>query len=246
MRDMMGTWMAAGLVSVACAGVLSAGCDVVGDVIAGLGNANGTANGNDNAAPGANDNANGAAGANTNDNADGGANTNGNGGANANDNAGAGANANDNAAPLTPLAAITFDGDVPAGPGPTTIDVGGGTVQFIGGSVGTAGIPPLYASGLNAWNLDPDGTATITFSGLNVGAVSLYFARLPNSEATLVAEDAAGNVLASEDAFEATTMGDPGAVVTIDGGGAFIARLSVDVPFGATVAIDDLTLSVAP
>ena len=159
---------------------------------------------------------------------------------------GGGDGTNDNATPdpgFVLLAAITFT-EVAAGEDPVSIEIGGGSVSFEGGSADTVGIQALYFDDAFAWMPQAGGTATISFADLDVRAVRVYFAHTGDTAATLVAEDSDGAVIGTIESFAATTLGDANAVFDVDGDGASIARLVIDVPDGVVVAIDQLVLTV--
>ena len=142
------------------------------------------------------------------------------------------------------LDSIDFTSDVPRGVDPATFDIGGGSVEFAGGTAGTLGIPSLYFNDLFAWDFTAGSTATITLTDLDVRAVRFYFAHQGDSGATLTAEAATGEVLGTAESFAATRVGDPAAVFEIDAGDSSITRLVIEVPEGAVVALDHLVLSV--
>ena len=145
---------------------------------------------------------------------------------------------------LRNLSAVDFADDVPRGTDPAALDLDGGTVTFAGGVAGTMGILPLYFSDRFAWDLTAGGMSTVTFDDLDVKAVRFYFAHQGAGAATLTAESADGASLGTATSFAATSLGDSNAVFEIDVGEASIARLVIDVPGGAVVALDHLVISV--
>lgn len=145
---------------------------------------------------------------------------------------------------LRNLSAVDFNDDVPLNTDPATVNLDGGTVTFAGGTAGTLGFMPLYHSDLFAWDLAAGGTSTVTFDGLDVRVVRFYFAHQGAGAATLTAESADGTSLGTATSFAATSLGDSNAVFEIDAGEASIARLVIDVPDGAVVALDHLVISV--
>ena len=145
---------------------------------------------------------------------------------------------------LRNLSPVDFSNDVPLNTDPATIDLDGGTVTFAGGTAGTTGILPLYFSDTFAWDFAPGGISTVTFDGLDVRVVRFYFAHQGAGAATLTAESADGTSLGTQASFAATSLGDSNAVFEIDAGGSSIARLVIDVPDGAVVALDHLVISV--
>ncbi len=143
------------------------------------------------------------------------------------------------------LDSIDFTSDLPRGVDPATFDIGGGSVEFAGGTAGTVGITSLYFNNDRfGWDLTAGSTATITLTDLDVRAVRFYFAHQGDSAATLTAEAATGEVLGTAESFAATRVGDPAAVFEIDAGDSSITRLVIEVPEGAVVALDHLVLSV--
>ena len=145
---------------------------------------------------------------------------------------------------LRNLSALDFTDDVPRGTDPATVDLDGGTVTFAGGTAGTLGITQLYFDDLFAWDLTAGGTSTVTFDGLDVRVVRFYFAHQGAGAATLTAEAADGTSLGTATSFAANSLGDSNAVFEIDAGESSIARLVIDVPGGAVVALDHLVISV--
>lgn len=152
----------------------------------------------------------------------------------------------------TTLSTISFDGaDVSLGEGPVTHDIGGGSISFAGGDVGTRGILPLYGDGAGAWNVDPaDSPSTITFSDLAVTGVMFYFAQLGSTGATITARDADGAVIGDPIASVATiTLGDPAGFLNLEApADVTIATLTIEFNDGAgagdVVALDTMTLTV--
>ena len=145
---------------------------------------------------------------------------------------------------LRNLSAVDFNDDVPLNTDPATVNLDGGTVTFAGGTAGTLGIMPLYFSDTFAWDLAAGGTSTVTFAGLDVRVVRFYFAHQGAGAATLTAESPDGTSLGTRTSFAATSLGDSDAVFEIDAGESSIARLVIDVPDGAVVALDHLVISV--
>ncbi len=152
----------------------------------------------------------------------------------------------------TTLSTISFDGDdVAVGEGPVTFDIGGGSISFVGGDVGTRGVPPLYGDGASSWNVDPeDSPSTITFSDLAVTGVMFYFAESGSTGATITARDADGAMIGDPIASVATTsLGDPAGFLNLEApAGMTIATLTIEFDEGAAegdvVAVDTMTLTV--
>ncbi len=145
---------------------------------------------------------------------------------------------------LRNLSAVDFSDDVPRNTDPASLNLDGGTVTFAGGTAGTTGIMPLYFSDRFAWDLTAGGMSTVTFDRLDVRVVRLYFAHQGAGAATLTAESADGTSLGTLTSFAATSLGDSNAVFVIGAGEASIARLVINVPDGAVVALDHLVISV--
>lgn len=153
----------------------------------------------------------------------------------------------------TTLSTISFDGaDVDLGEGPVTFDIGGGSISFVGGDVGTRGIEPLYGDGVSSWNVDPeDSPSTITFNDLAVSGVMFYFAQIGSTGATITARDADGAAIGAPLASVATTtLGDPAGFLNLEApAGVTIATLTIEFNTGAgggdIVAFDTMTLTVA-
>ena len=145
---------------------------------------------------------------------------------------------------LRNLSAVDFNNDVPQNTDPASVDLDGGTVTFAGGTAGTLGILELYHSDRFAWDFAAGGMSTVTFDGLDVRVVRFYFAHRGSGAATLTAESADGTSLGTATSFAAVFLGDSNAVFEIDAGEASIARLVIDVPGGAVVALDHLVISV--
>ena len=146
---------------------------------------------------------------------------------------------------LTRLDPITFFGDVLAGVDPVSYAVAGGSVGFSGGTVATIGVQTLYFNDAFAWHVTAGGTSTITFSGLDVRIVGFYFADLGEPGATLRAVSTDEEVLETVESRTALFLGDTLASFEIDGAGASIARLEIESPFGVTVTVDQLVLTLA-
>ncbi len=145
---------------------------------------------------------------------------------------------------LKALTPINFANDVPLSEDPAMFELAGGSVGFAGGSAGTLGIPSLYFNDSFSWDLAAGGTATITFTGLDVRRVRLYFAHTGETGATIIAADAMGVTLSMAESVAASSLGDMNAVVELDGQGATVSSLTIAVPNGATVAIDQLVVIV--
>ena len=145
---------------------------------------------------------------------------------------------------LRNLNPVDFNVDVPLNTDPASVNLDGGTVTFAGGTAGTLGILPLYHSDRFAWDFAAGGMSTVTFNGLDVRVVRFYFAHRGAGAATLTAESADGTSLGTQTSFAASSFGDSNAVFEIDAGEASIARLVIDVPDGAVVALDHLVISV--
>lgn len=145
---------------------------------------------------------------------------------------------------LVQLAPITFMGDVAQEEDPVTFDIGGGSIEFSNGAAMTLGVPQLYSSDFLSWVVTL-GPGVIEFLDLDVRVVSFYFADAGAPGGTLTAFNSAGEVIVTINSFTATFFGDPEAQFTIDGGGATIASLLIVTDAVATVALDDLTLTVA-
>lgn len=145
---------------------------------------------------------------------------------------------------LMNLPAIDFGTDVEHGEDPASVSRGGGTVRFSGGTAGTLGIIPLYFDDSFAWELEAGGTSTVEFIDLDVRTVQVYFAHDGDVSATLTAEDAEGNAIESIESFPAATLGDANARARIEADGASVARLVIEVPQDAVVALDHLVLSI--
>ena len=146
---------------------------------------------------------------------------------------------------LTRLDPITFFGDVLAGVDPVSYAVAGGSVDFAGGTVATIGVQTLYFNDAFAWHVADGGTSTITFKGLDVRIVGFYFADLGEPGASLRAISTDEEVLETVESRTALFLGDTLASFEIDGAGASIARLEIESPFGVTVTVDQLVLTVA-
>jgi hypothetical protein len=146
---------------------------------------------------------------------------------------------------LNRLDPITFFGDVLAGVDPVSYAVAGGSVDFSGGTVATIGVQSLYFNDAFAWHVTAGGTSTITFNGLDVRIVRLYFADLGEPGATLRAISTDEQVLETVESHTALFLGDTLASFEIGGGGASIARLEIESPYGVTVTVDQLVLTVA-
>ncbi|MCH7702662.1 MAG: hypothetical protein IID37_13340 [Planctomycetes bacterium] len=153
----------------------------------------------------------------------------------------------------TTLSTISFEGnDVDLGEGPVTFDIGGGSISFVGGDVGTRGIEPLYGDEVSSWNVDPaDSPSTITFSDLAVTGVMFYFAQSGSTGATITARDAADVQIGDPIASVATiTRGDPAGFFNLEApADVTIASLTIVFNDGAgagdVVALDTMTLTVA-
>ena len=146
---------------------------------------------------------------------------------------------------LTRLDPITFFGDVLAGVDPVSYTTGGGSVDFSGGTAATIGVQTLYFNDAFAWHVAAGGTSTITFTGLDVRIVGFYFADLGEPGATLRVISADEKVLETVDSHTALFLGDTLASFEIDGDGTSIARLEIVCPFGVTVTVDQLVVTLA-
>ena len=143
---------------------------------------------------------------------------------------------------------ISFLGDVPGGVDPATLSIGGGSVTFSGGiaRIATGAETRLTAGFVDswAWFVDTGSDSTVTFSGLEVRSVKLYFADLGAPGGTLTALSASGQVLGTVNSYTAAVSNDTAAIFTIESSGVSIDRLVIDVPTGVTVALDEMILTV--
>ncbi|MCH7719376.1 MAG: hypothetical protein IH988_00095 [Planctomycetes bacterium] len=153
----------------------------------------------------------------------------------------------------TTLSTVLFEGDdVALGVDPDPYDIGGGSISFMSGRVGTVGIQPLYGEGVSSWNVLPENSpSTITFSDLAVSGLSFYFAHFGSTGGTITAQDAGGAVIGDPIASVATiTLGDPAGFLNLEApADVTIATLTIEFNDGAgagdVVALDTMTLTVA-
>ena len=153
----------------------------------------------------------------------------------------------------TTLSTILFEGDdVAEGVDPAPYNIGGGSISFMSGRVGTVGIPPLYGEGVSSWNMLPENSpSTITFSDLAVSGMMFYFAQFGSTGATITARDTDGATIGAPLASVATTtLGDPAGFLNLEApAGVTIATLTIEFNTGAgggeIVAFDTMTLTVA-
>jgi len=168
------------------------------------------------------------------------------------DTGGGGGGGGDVPAPVTliTLDPITFLGDVPAGVNPASYAIAGGSIDFAGGvgRLATTAEEQLAYGFIDDWAWFPETsgvTATVTFTGLDVRELRLYFSDLGAPGAVMTVRDTLGGIVDTVESFTAATTTDTGAQYNIDSSDLSIWRLVIEVPSGVTVSLDEIILTVA-